>query len=253
MTTIRTLVRELGARQAVNMRAGARSVSSKASWQGQYFYSNIQTRGISWKPNGSSPRVEFFTSPVLRSQTGQQALLRSGIKTPSSLLKQVRARLFHTSRRKRDVPRPNPTEHLGSPGSKGSNENLSLGQRMRKLSREYGWAAVGVYLGLSMLDFPFCYLLVLYLGTERIGEWEHQIIQVIEDVIPDSIQQKWHDWRAAFKQAEREATGHEVLSEGAEMAGWGVEEAQRKNKQEASTLTFSIQAESFDRKLIFCY
>jgi len=42
---------------------------------------------------------------------------------------------------------------------------------MRKLSREYGWSALGVYFALSALDFPFCYLLVKTLGTDRIGEW----------------------------------------------------------------------------------
>jgi len=42
---------------------------------------------------------------------------------------------------------------------------------MRKLSREYGWSGLGVYLMLSALDFPFCYLLVRTLGTDRIGEW----------------------------------------------------------------------------------
>jgi hypothetical protein len=41
---------------------------------------------------------------------------------------------------------------------------------MRKLSREYGWAVVGVYAGLTALDFPFCYLLVRTLGTDRIGK-----------------------------------------------------------------------------------
>jgi hypothetical protein len=41
---------------------------------------------------------------------------------------------------------------------------------MKKLSREYGWSAVGVYFALSALDFPFCYLLVKTLGTDRIGE-----------------------------------------------------------------------------------
>jgi hypothetical protein len=43
---------------------------------------------------------------------------------------------------------------------------------MRKLSREYGWSALGVYLGLTAIDFPFCYLLVRYLGTERIGMFD---------------------------------------------------------------------------------
>ena len=48
-------------------------------------------------------------------------------------------------------------------------EPATLGARMRKLSREYGWVAVGVYFSLSVLDFPFCFLLVKVVGTEKIG------------------------------------------------------------------------------------
>lgn len=47
---------------------------------------------------------------------------------------------------------------------------LTLSKRLKKLSREYGWTAVGVYLALSVLDFPFCFLLVRVVGTEKIGE-----------------------------------------------------------------------------------
>lgn len=57
----------------------------------------------------------------------------------------------------------------GAKGGKQAEESLSLSARLRKLSREYGWAAAGVYLGLSVLDFPFCFLLVQWAGTERIG------------------------------------------------------------------------------------
>lgn len=49
-------------------------------------------------------------------------------------------------------------------------EATGLAARLRKLSREYGWSALGVYFLLSAIDFPFCYLLVKYLGTDRIGE-----------------------------------------------------------------------------------
>lgn len=48
-------------------------------------------------------------------------------------------------------------------------ESLSLGQRFRKLSREYGKAAVVVYFLLSILDYPFFFLLVRAVGTERVG------------------------------------------------------------------------------------
>jgi len=48
-------------------------------------------------------------------------------------------------------------------------EPTSFGARLKKLSREYGWTAVGVYMALTVLDFPFCFLLVRSVGTEKIG------------------------------------------------------------------------------------
>lgn len=73
----------------------------------------------------------------------------------------------------------NPTPHLNSP-----EPSLSLSQRFRKLSREYGWSALGVYLALSALDFPFCFLAVRWLGTDRIGHWEHVVLEWVWTVVP---------------------------------------------------------------------
>ncbi|KAL8717584.1 MAG: hypothetical protein Q9225_005186 [Loekoesia sp. 1 TL-2023] len=64
-----------------------------------------------------------------------------------------------------------PTPNLGSP-----EPPLSLSQRLRKLSREYGWSALGVYLLLTALDFPLCFLAVRWVGTETIGHWESVIV-----------------------------------------------------------------------------
>lgn len=55
-----------------------------------------------------------------------------------------------------------------SSGAK-TEEQLSLSGRLKKLGREYGWSAFGVYMALSVLDFPFCFLLVKWAGTDRIG------------------------------------------------------------------------------------
>ena len=52
---------------------------------------------------------------------------------------------------------------------------------MRHLSREYGYAAVGVYIALSAFDLPICYAGVSYLGTERIGRWEQIITARVKD------------------------------------------------------------------------
>jgi hypothetical protein len=62
-------------------------------------------------------------------------------------------------------------------------EPTSLGAKMKKLSREYGWSAVGVYFFLSALDFPFCYLLVRTVGTDRIGKLTSLSFQDIEKVV----------------------------------------------------------------------
>lgn len=42
---------------------------------------------------------------------------------------------------------------------------------------------MGVYLALSALDFPFCFLAVRALGTDRIGQWEHNVVQYVKSVI----------------------------------------------------------------------
>ena len=71
-------------------------------------------------------------------------------------------RPFHSSRPRRADAAP-------KDGNAAPTESLSLSARLKKLSREYGWTAVGIYLALSVLDFPFCFLLVRTVGTEKIG------------------------------------------------------------------------------------
>lgn len=39
-----------------------------------------------------------------------------------------------------------------------------------------------MYLGLSVLDFPFCFLAVRLAGPERIGQIEHSILSSIKTV-----------------------------------------------------------------------
>jgi Protein of unknown function (DUF1279) len=82
----------------------------------------------------------------------------------------------HQFRRK--IPRRFQSTQAGT-----SDANLSLSQRLRKLSREYGWSALGIYLLLSALDFPFCFLAVRSLGTDRIGHWEHVILSYIKSAV----------------------------------------------------------------------
>ncbi|KAG0652548.1 Amino-alpha-acetyltransferase 2, partial [Hyphodiscus hymeniophilus] len=173
----------------------------------------------------------------------------------STILQRLRSslRFFHNSRARLNgkPTSPDPTPNLGSPPKGSPPEPTTLSGRMRKLSREYGWSAAGVYLGLTALDFPFCYLLVRWLGTDRIGEWEHIVVSNVENFIPDSVKQTWHDWRASMKKEENEIAGSNDISEHVEMAGWGVEEAEKANKSNASLATQLALAYAIHKSFIF--
>ena len=96
-----------------------------------------------------------------------------------------RSSIRHTISKRFTSSKPpfNPTPNLNSP-----EPSLSITQRFRKLSREYGYSALAVYLLLSALDFPFCFLAVRWLGTERIGRWEHAILEWFWRVVPFQLQ-----------------------------------------------------------------
>lgn len=49
-------------------------------------------------------------------------------------------------------------------------EPKGLTAKLKKLTKEYGWVTVGVYLGLTVLDFPFCFLFVRMVGADKIGK-----------------------------------------------------------------------------------
>ena len=65
----------------------------------------------------------------------------------------------------------------------GNAAQQSLSARFKELSRRYGYAAVGVYLGLSVIDFPFCFLAVRMVGPERVGEVEHAIVDAFWSLV----------------------------------------------------------------------
>jgi N-terminal acetyltransferase 2 len=66
------------------------------------------------------------------------------------------------------------------------------------------------------------------------GEWEHVIMSYVTRLIPESVKTKWHEYKESVKQAERQMTGKQNVTDHVEMAGWGVEEARERNKKDAS-------------------
>ncbi|KAI0012552.1 hypothetical protein F4779DRAFT_633351 [Xylariaceae sp. FL0662B] len=196
---------------------------------------------------GPVGRRAFASRPPLRGSrlvhdaaprpTVSSFVARSG-KSP---LRTVRRPFHKTSRLRNAKPSQDAT----------AEEPQGISARLKKLTREYGWAALGVYLGLSVLDFPFCFLLVRVVGTERIGELEHFIVSNVKKLIPQSVRDRWHEYRKALKGAEREQLGNEEISEHVEMASWGVEEAEARHKAEASIGTQLALAYAIHKSFIF--
>ncbi|KAL8642803.1 MAG: hypothetical protein Q9228_000543 [Teloschistes exilis] len=160
----------------------------------------------------------------------------------------------HILNRRFDSTKPpfNPTSHLGSP-----EPSLSLSQRLRKLSREYGWSALGVYFLLSALDFPFCFLAVRWLGTDTIGRWESTIVDGFWKLvnIPFGPSSDAPVLEAEGAGAKVEEYG--VVSPGANEVGvpgydHGVAEAEQRNKSEdASIWTQLALAYAIHKSFIF--
>lgn len=48
---------------------------------------------------------------------------------------------------------------------------------IKSLMKEYGYSALGIYLGLSFIDLPICYIMVHSLGKEEIEYYENEVKQ----------------------------------------------------------------------------
>ncbi|KAI9731680.1 MAG: hypothetical protein M1834_004469 [Cirrosporium novae-zelandiae] len=140
-----------------------------------------------------------------------------------------------------------------------SEPSLSLTQRLRKLSREYGWSALGVYLALSALDFPFSFLAVRWLGTERIGHWEHIIIENVKEFIRWEKIKDMIKWPLGINTNLEQAEAQEGVGPGEvsnELVGvgydHGVKEAEQRNMSDnASIWTQLALAYAIHKSFIF--
>ena len=167
--------------------AGAMKPQLARTWVRPFLFGTPVTSALG-RPPVTLLRT-FFTStpPSAESRVPLRAVERSALlylrhqrSVPTRRFPSLRCKSHKSS-----PQHPDPTPHLGSPESAPS-----LSQRLKQLSREYGWAAVGVYFGLSLLDFPFCFLAVRLLGTDRIGHYE--------DVVKSAF---WSIVRVAFPEA----------------------------------------------------
>lgn len=156
--------------------------TTNTPWR-QLWTRQLSTKG---RAGGTTPwhhRIGYSTpSQMLLRQNQSKVVGRESFKSGSPLRwrKSCRTskRSFHTSETRKS--QSSSTDAKSPPA-----ESLSLSQRLKKLSREYGWAAVGVYLSLSILDFPFCFLLVRVVGTDRIGQEKNK--KTIHSLLKSSL------------------------------------------------------------------
>ncbi|GAB1313874.1 DUF1279 super [Madurella fahalii] len=194
-----------------------RSTIRKKRWMGR---TPAKTAAAPWHQRAWMSRLGVPRT------TAARASLRAGrLRSPFFAPK----RPFHFSRPRLAEALPN--------GKAAGGEPLSLSARLKKLSREYGWTAVGVYLALSVLDFPFCFLLVRTVGTEKIAHLEHIVVSNAQKFIPERVQERWREYRQSLREARRERTGE---TEELEIIGHGVAEAEERSKQDGASLATQL-------------
>ncbi|KAK4104226.1 hypothetical protein N658DRAFT_557166 [Parathielavia hyrcaniae] len=199
----------------------ARDTFSRGLWVGKV---SARAPAVPWHQRALMSQLRASRITATRSQFGRARIPPFKSRRP-----------FHATRPRRADTAPKD----GAPkdGSAAGEQPLSLSGRLRKLSREYGWTAAGVYLALSVLDFPFCFLLVRTVGTEKIAHLEYVVVSNVQKVIPEQIQTWWHEYRHAAKEAKRQRTGE---AEDLEIIGHGVAEADHRNKQDGASLATQL-------------
>lgn len=103
---------------------------------------------------------------TLQSSSARTTAFHLSKRIESTILTRFRRRPFLQPRRHLSTTKHTPTQA----------EQLSLGQRLRKLFREQGRVALAVYLGLSVLDFGLTFLAISALGADYVRQVEYWLL-----------------------------------------------------------------------------
>ena len=160
MKSLRALQRYAGAQQLLKARPATSNVASQSRAPLQQTF---RTRPVVQHKAPNSPLFRLIHTQ------------RSTFSSPSQTLRSLRRARKSNGRRHNSSAAPEA-------------QPLSLKDRLKKMSREYGWTAVGVYLALSALDFPFCFMAVRLIGTEKIGHYEHVVVESVKGFLKWPIQ-----------------------------------------------------------------
>ncbi|KAE8145601.1 hypothetical protein BDV25DRAFT_66970 [Aspergillus avenaceus] len=191
------------------------------------------TRAKVSMPHPSATFRRAFTFP-----TGQSSFLPSRANPRVNNIRILRTRQSSGFRRFFNTSRP-----MSSPQS---DQTGSLSQRLKALSREYGWSALWVYLLLSAMDFPICFAAVRFLGAEKIGHYEHAVIETCRHALGTIFPNMQEEFQS------QETGGLKVKDETGEISeGQAVEGAQKRADEGASLWTQVALAYAIHKSLIF--
>ena len=88
-------------------------------------------------------------------------------------------------------------------------------------------------MGLSALDFPFCFLAVRLLGTDRIGHWEHVVVSGLKRLVGmDTVAPAGSGEVPAGQPTRREGAGAGISEDD---SNWGLEEAEKEAKKDSAS------------------
>ncbi|ODQ50533.1 hypothetical protein SAICODRAFT_39410, partial [Saitoella complicata NRRL Y-17804] len=76
-------------------------------------------------------------------------------------------------------PRFNHSQAKPEPNPEKPSSGLS--GRLKDLSKKYGWSAFAVYMALSALDYPICFLAVHTIGAEQISHYERILLHHLKE------------------------------------------------------------------------
>lgn len=72
------------------------------------------------------------------------------------------------------------------------------------------------------------------MACKTTGKVEHYVVSNVKAMVPESVRQKGTEYWMWLKGVETKQTGDDDITDKLEMVGWGVEEAQERNNEDAS-------------------
>lgn len=234
---ISTMMNSMWTRQPLSSRTAKRILSAIPEYQSSSPSIQLPTRrawNLSQNTTTRNTAPSRHFSSINRQTTTGYYSQRASPASPSNITSRLRFSQHRNQNQNHTRFRFNRRSNHSNANADQASPN-SFSARWKKLSKEYGWAAVGIYLALSALDFPFCFAAVRLLGVERIGYFEHVIVDSVKSVIG-----RISPLPGGEDKTDGDGTGAAAMVDGEDAAyDHGVVEAQERNSGEEASMFLS--------------